>query len=216
MGTCITSNAARAVLVAAALAAVGGCKGRETARTDTATAGGAVAGSDTTARGADTGAAARGGSRGNWTDAQILAFASAANSGEIAEGRLAERKATNPAVKAFARQMVADHSAMLAEGKSFASKNNIRPDTTKDDVTDLKKDSRDLVKDLTNKKAGKDWDEDYIEHEIDGHKKVLDKLQDAEKATTNADLKAMLTKAVGKVQEHLTKAEDIKDNKLKT
>ena len=215
MGTCITRNAARAVLVAAALAAVGGCKGRETARTDTATAGGTVAGRDTTGRGADTGAAARGGSR-NWTDAQILGFASAANSGEIAEGRLAERKATNPAVKAFARQMVADHSAMLAEGKSFASKNNIRPDTTKDDVTDLKKDSRDLVKDLTSKKAGKDWDEDYIEHEIDGHKKVLDKLQDAEKATTNADLKAMLTKAVGKVQEHLTKAEDIKDNKLKT
>jgi putative membrane protein len=144
------------------------------------------------------------------------ATASAANSGEINEGRLAERKATNPAVKAFARQMVADHSAMLTEGKSFASKNNIRPDTTKDDVTDLKKDSRDLVKDLTGKKAGKDWDEDYIEHEIDGHKKVLDKLQDAEKSTTDPQLKTMLTKAVSKVQEHLTKAEDIKDNKIKS
>jgi putative membrane protein len=212
MSTCMTRNAARAVLVAAAAAALGGCKGREAARTDTTTAGGTVATGDTSMRGADTGAAAR---HGDWTDAQILAFASAANTGEIEEGRLAARKATNPAVKSFARQMITDHQAMLTEGRSFASKNNIRPDTTKSDVSDLKKDSRDLVKDLTDKKAGKDWDEDYIEHEIDGHKKVLDKLQDAEKATTNADLKAMLTKAVGKVQEHLTKAEDIKDNKIK-
>ena len=211
MSTCMRRYAARAVLMAAAAAALGGCKGRE-ARTDTTTAGGAVATRDTSMRG-DTGAAAR---HGDWTDAQILAFASAANSGEIEEGRIAARKATNPAVKAFARQMITDHQAMLTEGKTFASKNSIRPDTTKSDVTDLKKDSRDLVKDLTSKKPGKDWDEDYIEHEIDGHKKVLDKLQDAEKSTTNADLKAMLTKAVGKVQEHLTKAEDIKDNKLKT
>ena len=46
-------------------------------------------------------------------------------------------------------------------------------------------------------------------------KAVLDKLQDFEKATTNAQLKEMLNKAVGKVQSHLTKAQDIKDNKIK-
>lgn len=44
-------------------------------------------------------------SRKGWTDSQILAYAATANRGEIEEGRLAIRQATNPAVKAFARQM---------------------------------------------------------------------------------------------------------------
>ena len=54
-----------------------------------------------------------------------------------------------------------------------------------------------------------------MDKEIDAHKAVLDKLQDFEKSTTNAKLKDMLNKAVGTVQSHLTKAQDIKDNKIK-
>jgi len=50
---------------------------------------------------------------------------------------------------------------------------------------------------------------------IDDHQKVLDKLQDAAKNTTNTDLRASLEKATGKVQQHLTKAQDIKANVLK-
>ncbi len=45
---------------------------------------------------------------------------------------------------------------------------------------------------------------------IDDHKKVLDKLQDAAKNTTDPEVRAALEKATGKVQQHLTKAEDIK------
>lgn len=155
-------------------------------------------------------------SRKGWTDGQILAYATAANRGEIEEGRLAVRKAANPAVKAFAHQMVADHQAMLKEGNAFASANSITPDSTKDDVRDLMKDSRALVSDLTAKTNGKDWDEAYLNHEIDAHKQVLATLQDAEKATMSAPLKAMLNKAVGKVQSHLTRAQDIKDNQLQS
>jgi hypothetical protein len=49
---------------------------------------------------------------------------------------------------------------------------------------------------------------------IDDHQKVLDKLQDAAKNTTNADLRRA-RKATGEVQQHLTKAQDIKTNVLK-
>ena len=41
------------------------------------------------------------------------------------------------------------------------------------------------------------------------HKKVLDKLQDAAKSTTDTTVSAGLVKATAKVQEHLTKAEHI-------
>lgn len=146
-----------------------------------------------------------------WTDGHILAYAAAANEGEVAEGKAAEAKARNAGVKAFARQMVTDHQAMLTEGTAFAKKHNITPDTAQDDVRDLMKDSRDHQKDMAGKAAGADWDKSFLDGEIDGHQKVLDKLQDAAKNTTNADLRAMLVKASGKVQEHLTKARALKE-----
>ena len=93
----------------------------------------------------------------------------------------------------------------------FARKHNIAPDTAQDDVRGLMNDSRDHIKDLGDKAAGADWDKSFLDDEIDGHQKVLDKLQDAAKNTTNADLRAMLVKASGKVQEHLTKARALKE-----
>lgn len=150
-----------------------------------------------------------------WTDGQVVAFMDAANNGEIEEGKLAARKATNPAVKAFARQLVADHEAMMKDAQALASKQGIAPDANRDDVHDLLNDTQDELKELTDKPAGKDWDEAYLDKQIDGHKDVLNKLQDLEKNTADPQLKEALNKAVGKVQSHLTKAQDIKDNKLK-
>ena len=130
--------------------------------------------------------------------------------------QLAEKKATNPKVKAFARELVTDHRAMTTDGKSMAAKLNTTADTTADPAHDLLNHSRDEVKDLTDKAAGADWDKDFINKTIDDHQKVLDKLQDAAKNTTNTDLRAALEKATGKVQQHLTKAQDIKNNVLKS
>jgi putative membrane protein len=196
------------------------CKGNGNANSDTTTAAGAVAtGSDSANRaaGATTGAAANANTSNNsWTDGQILAFASAANKGEIAEGKLAETKATNPKVKAFARQLVTDHTAMLSEGNSFAKKNNITPDSTKSDVQDLQKDAKNDMQDLQSKAKGNDWDKDFVDKEIDGHKQVLQKLQDMQNATSNTQLKDMLTKAQQKVQSHLDKAQALKDSTLKS
>jgi len=210
---CMLALSAATLLVA--------CKGNGNANNDTTTAAGAVAtGSDSANRaaGASTGASANATANNNnsWTDGQILAFASAANKGEIEEGKLAESKATNPKVKAFARQLVADHTAMQSQGNSFAKKNNITPDSTKNDVQDLQKSAKDDMQDLQSKTKGKDWDEDFVEKEIDGHKKVLQKLQDAQNATSNAQLKDLLTKAAQKVQSHLDKAQALKDSTLKS
>ena len=206
---CMIALSAAALLVA--------CKPKENAATDTTTAAGAVAtGSDSANRARTDSANAAANTNKNWTDGQILAFAATANRGEIAEGKLAETKATNAKVKAFARQMVTDHTAMLTEGNSFAKKNNITPDSTKDDVKDLAKDASSELQDLQSKAKGNDWDKDFVDKEIDGHKKVLQKLQDAQNATQNAQLKDMLTKATQKVQQHLDKAQALKDSTLKS
>jgi putative membrane protein len=206
---CMIALSAATLLVA--------CKPKDNATTDTTTAAGAVAtGSDSANKARTDSANTAPATNNNWTDGQILAFAAAANRGEIAEGKLAETKATNAKVKAFARQIVTDHTAMLSEGNSFAKKNNITPDSTKSDVQDLQKDATSELQDLNSKAKGADWDKNFVDKEIDGHKKVLEKLQNAQNGTTNAQLKEMLTKAATKVQQHLDKAQALKDSTLKS
>jgi len=183
----------------------------DVATTDTTAASATTNATDTTASG---GAVAT--PKNDWTDAQILAFAATANAGEIQEGQMAERKATNPAVKNFAKLMVNDHTKMLADGRALAKKISITPDSSKDDVKDLAKSGQDDMKDLSNKKAGKDWDEDYIGKQVDDHQKVLDKLNDASQSAKSPDLKNALNESIAKVQGHLTEAKAIKDNTLKT
>jgi putative membrane protein len=134
----------------------------------------------------------------------------------VRESQLAEKKATNPAVKKYAQQLVTEHRALANEMRSLAQKLSVTPDTTDDDVHDAMESARDQIKDLTDKPAGADWDKKYIDNQIDDHKDVLDKLQDAAKNTSNADLRAAIEKATGKVQEHLTKAQSIKENELKS
>ncbi len=154
--------------------------------------------------------------KNDWTDGQILAFAHAANQGEIAEAKIAQHKATNPAVKKFAALMIADHTKMDADGKALATKLAITPDTSKSDVTDLMKDGQKDIKDLNDKKAGKDFDEDYMEKQVDTHQKVLDKLNDASQNAKSPELKSAVDESIAKVQGHLTQAKAIKDNSLKS
>jgi putative membrane protein len=209
-GRPLSTNLALALLFAAA---AGACKAKEESA-----AGEAAAKADSTAARADSNRAAVPGTTpattpaaaNGWTSPSILGFALAANDGEVALGKLAEKKATAPAVKAFAREMVTDHQAMLKDVRSLATRLNAVTDTAADNARDLMNHGRDEIKDLTDKAAGADWDNDYIDKAIDDHQKVLDKLQDASKNTADPELRTALEKATGKVQQHLTKAQDIK------
>jgi putative membrane protein len=147
---------------------------------------------------------------GAWTNDHIFGFAHNANAGEIALGKLASTKATNPKVKEFGREMVTDHTAMMKDVHALMGKVNGTVDSTWNDAKDLADHGRDELKDLTDKAKGADWDKDYIDKMVDDHQKVLDKLQDAAKSTTDSTVSSALASATPKVQEHLTKAQSIK------
>jgi putative membrane protein len=147
---------------------------------------------------------------GSWTNEHIFGFAHNANNGEIALGKLASTKATNSQVKAFAAQMVKDHQTMMSEAHDVMGKVNATADSTWGDAKDLADNGAEKLKELTEKAKGADWDKNYIESQVDMHQRVLDKLSDAAKNNTNADITAALSKTTAKVQEHLTKAQSIK------
>jgi putative membrane protein len=50
---------------------------------------------------------------------QFLTMAAQSDQNEIVLSKLAEQKATNPAVKAFAKKMITEHTQMTASMKSF-------------------------------------------------------------------------------------------------
>jgi putative membrane protein len=147
---------------------------------------------------------------GSWTNDHIFGFAHNANAGEIALGKLASTKATNAKVKAYAQEMVKDHTEMMKEAHATMSKLNAAVDSTWDDAKSLASDGADKLKELTDKAKGTDWDKNYIDYQVDAHQKVLDKLQDAAKNNTDATVTGALAKTTAKVQEHLTKAQSIK------
>jgi putative membrane protein len=145
-----------------------------------------------------------------WLGPTVIGFAETANAGEVTLGRLAEKKATNPDVKAYARLMVTDHSAMLAETKKLAAKVHIAADTTVQQVRDLMSQAADAMQELTAKPASADWDKNYMDKMVAGHQMVLGRLQEAARTTTDADVKQALETAIGKVQTHLTRAQDVR------
>lgn len=144
-----------------------------------------------------------------WSNPAIIGFAVTADSGEILLGHLAAKKATRADVKAFARQMVEDHTKMLSADRKLATRLRVMMDTSASDVRGLADDARNELKALSDKAAGTDWDKEYMDTMVKGHEAVLKQLQDAAQHTNDAEVKRALESAIPKVQAHLTKAREI-------
>jgi len=200
-----------------ACATLAGCKGRERGNAtyvDTLTSGGAIAPSTDSAKRAAAAESTANATRSAWTDPQILGFADAASRAEVTEASLAERRATSSQVRSFAHDLVKEHKAMLQEARTFGAKNDITPDTVHAAVTERMTEARDQLKELEQMKSGKAWDRQFVQNQLEDHKKVLEVLQDAEKSTTNEDLKHLLLKASGHMQSTIARAQRLLDTTL--
>lgn len=144
-----------------------------------------------------------------WTDANVVDVLTVANQGEVDYSQIGVDKATNPAVKQFAQQMVKDHGAMVDAVKGLATKLNLMP-AANDKANDLKEENTKDINDL-NAKTGKDFDKEFMEEQVDMHQETLDLLNDLDGRTTNPDLKAAIAEAKPKVQAHLDQAKAVKD-----
>lgn len=135
----------------------------------------------------------------------FVAKASEGNLGEIELGKLAETKAMDPKVKAFAKMMVTEHTKTGVEmGKAItASGLTLTP------VSAPTEDINKMKADLTSADP-KDFDKKYIDGQIDAHHKVLNLLQHYAQAGDNKALQDFAAATAPHVQEHLTMAEDIK------
>ena len=145
-----------------------------------------------------------------WTDANVVDVLTVANQGEVDYSQIGAEKATRADVKKYAKLMVKDHGAMLDAVKSLATKLNVTP-ASNDKANGLKEETTKDINDLNGKTVGKDFDNEFMEEQVDMHQETLDLLTDLDSRTTNADLKAAIAEARPKVQAHLDQAKALKD-----
>lgn len=142
------------------------------------------------------------------TGTAVLAILDAVNSGAIETGRLAQRKATSTAVRAFARRMVDEHIALRRQGSELAQRLNT-PATLPDD-DEFVKDYRDEQQELQDK-TGDDLNREYIDHELKSHEALIEEIDDALEATQTKELKQFLQQAKLTLEAHREAAEEVKE-----
>ncbi len=136
-------------------------------------------------------------------DKKFLATAAQADQNEIALSKLAQQKATNPDVKAFASKMVDEHTQMTESMKPFAASRALTPPAGPDDAT--KKEWEKL-----NGLSGADFDKDYMSQMVTDHTKALSAFTSEAKSCNDPKLKAAVIDGKTHVAAHKNMAYDLK------
>lgn len=136
-------------------------------------------------------------------DKKFLATAAQSDQNEIALSQLAQQKATNPAVKAFADKMVDEHMKMTESMKPFAEEWSLTPPSGPDS------DHQDELKKLQGL-SGNDFDKEYIGDMVTDHTKALSAFTSEAKDTKNVKFRTAVIKGKTAVAAHKNMAYDLK------
>lgn len=143
------------------------------------------------------------------SDAQITSVLEVAHDGEADLGRLAQTKTKNPAVKAFADQMVAEHSEAKDMAVQAAADMKMKP-AAYSKTQELKATATNTRVTLQ-KLNGADFDKAYLDSQIAMHKEVLRTIDDQLLPNAkSAQLKTMLQDQRPKIEAHLNHAQEIR------
>lgn len=140
-------------------------------------------------------------------DANYAALIEEANTGEIKAATLAQGKASNPAVKAFAQRLIRDHTRLRSEGKQLTMRLGMTPQPPADDpVQELN--SR-TMQALQSAAKGTTFDSTFMSSQVASHKATLGLLSTVQSSATNNQLRLMARKAQPVIQSHLDSAQVI-------
>ena len=142
------------------------------------------------------------------TDPQIAAIVVTANQVDIDAGKLAESKTKSKDVKAFAQQMVADHSGVNKAATDLVKKLNVTPEDNP--TAQSLKQGGDANLSKLKTLSGGSFDKSYIDHEVAYHESVLDALDKTLiPGAKNEELKALLVKVRPAFVAHLEHARHV-------
>ena len=136
-------------------------------------------------------------------DEKILKDIAMADMAEVEGGKMAQSKSQNSDVKAFAQQMIDDHTANLNDVKALAQARGVTLPTEPDA-------KHKAMAAKLDKMSGDAFDKAYMkEAGVQDHKTVHAKLMAAAKKAKDPELKALVEKTEPVVAQHLKSAEQM-------
>ena len=142
------------------------------------------------------------------TDPQIAHIAYTAGNLDIAAGKQALSKSHNKAVRAFAQQMVRDHTAVNNKALALVKKLHVTPadNPTSQGLTKAAAAERAKLA----KMSGAAFDREYVNNEVAYHKTVNGALASTLiPSANNAELKSLLKTGLALFKEHQAHAEQV-------
>jgi putative membrane protein len=142
------------------------------------------------------------------TDPQIAHIAYTADEIDIKAAKQALKISKNKDVRAFANDMVRDHTAVNKKALALVKKLKVTPEDN-DTSRALTKQADDKLKSMESLK-GTEYDKAYIENEVAYHKNVNSALQDTLiPSANNQELKDLLSQGLKIFQGHQQHAEQL-------
>jgi putative membrane protein len=142
------------------------------------------------------------------TDPQIAMIVVTADNVDIAAGKLAAKKSSNPKVKEFAELMVRDHTSVNNQATQLAKKLNVTPEESPTSRS-LKSDGDKTLAKLRGLSAAA-FDKAYIDNEVTYHEAVIKAMDDTLIPNAkNSELKALLESGRPIFVSHLNHAKEL-------
>lgn len=137
----------------------------------------------------------------NEADANFLVDVAEINQEEISLGKLAQDKGSITEVKELGKMMENTHTKALTDVSALAMQKSISlPEVKTEDVNEA-------YKKMSEKKSGKEFDKEYCDMMVDGHKKTIEKFEKAATDSVDPDIKAMATNMLPELRKHLEMAQ---------
>lgn len=132
-------------------------------------------------------------------DSSFIREALAGNLQEVRLGKLAEQKATNPAVKQFAQRMVTDHTTMGNQWTALAASNGLPLKPGADPAQEAEAARLEQL-------SGAEFDRAYMTSMIQDHRHDVEIFQSQGPSANSADARQLAASGLPTLQQHLSMA----------
>jgi putative membrane protein len=143
-------------------------------------------------------------SSGSLITSTFVHKASAMGNAEVKAANMALEKSSSQAVKAFAQQMVNDHTQVNQKLMALAQQKGLKSDVA------TQPDAKDMALSMKLKmQSGASFDKAYASRQVTAHQETIALFQQEAQSGKDPDIKQLAAQALPTLQQHLKMAQDL-------